>query len=235
MGNIILFLALFSLTATAVQFSLFRHGWQQLALAIFIAAITYGFYPTAIEYSSKDIETLLANSTAMMDMSVILVFEAVVMLILALFMLRDMYSRLRLPWKLIPYLQFLPAVSAVGVLCFYQIHLYQQAIELAFDTTALVYGGGVALTAIALAWVIKFLVPLRVLRLELKLAMHAAQIVLAVVTSILMTHQPYQGSDIKPNLIEFFAITVIIIIGALAGYIRHRYQTNKLNTHPSSY
>ena len=84
MDNIILFLGLFSLTATATQLSLFRHWWQQLALALVFAAITYAFYPTAIAYSSTDIEALLADSGAMLDMSVVLVLEAVLMLVLAL-------------------------------------------------------------------------------------------------------------------------------------------------------
>ena len=78
MDNIILFLALFSLTATAAQVSLFRRWWQQLLLAAAIAGITYSFYPTAIEFSSSDIETLLADSMAMLDLSVVLVIEAVV-------------------------------------------------------------------------------------------------------------------------------------------------------------
>jgi VIT1/CCC1 family predicted Fe2+/Mn2+ transporter len=53
--NIILFLALFTGTATAVQVSLFRRAWQQLLLAAAIAVGTYLFYPTAIQFSSKDI------------------------------------------------------------------------------------------------------------------------------------------------------------------------------------
>ena len=174
MDNIILFLALFSLTATAAQVSLFRHWWQQLALALAIAAITYAFYPTAIEYSSTDIEALLADAGAMLDMSVVLVLEAVLMVILALFMLREMYSVIAMPWKLVLLLQYVPMVSAVGVLCFYQVHVYQQGLELDFDQTALAYGGAVALSVVALAWFIKVLVPMRVLRLEPKLAMHAA-------------------------------------------------------------
>ena len=169
MDNIILFLALFSLTATAAQVSLFRHWWQQLALALAIAAITYAFYPTAIEYSSTDIEALLADAGAMLDMSVVLVLEAVLMVILALFMLREMYSVIAMPWKLVLLLQYVPMVSAVGVLCFYQVHVYQQGLELDFDQTALAYGGAVALSVVALAWFIKVLVPMRVLRLELKL------------------------------------------------------------------
>ncbi|WNC72148.1 hypothetical protein RGQ13_18810 [Thalassotalea psychrophila] len=228
MDNIILFLALFSLTATAVQVSLFRHWWQQLALALVIAAITYCFYPTAIAYSTTDIEQLLANTNSMLDMSVVLVLEAVVMLILALFMLRDMYTRLVMPYKLIPHMQFIPMVSAVGVLCFYQVHLYQQALEWEFATTAFIYGGSVALTVVLFAWVIKFLVPARVLRLELKLAMHAAQIVLAVAVSILTARHPYLQSDINPNINEFIVVTIIISLGAVVGYVRYQYQSKKL-------
>jgi hypothetical protein len=73
MENIILFLALFTGTATAVQVSLFRQLWQQLLLAAAIAAGTYWFYPIAIEFSSSDLETLLADEGAMLDLSVLLV------------------------------------------------------------------------------------------------------------------------------------------------------------------
>ncbi|MEH6591378.1 MAG: hypothetical protein V7746_14050 [Halioglobus sp.] len=228
MDNIILFLALFSLTATAAQVSLFRHWWQQLLLAVAIAAITFSFYPTAIEYSSTDIETLLADAVAMLDMSVVLVIEAVMMLILALFMLKDMYAPLTFPWKLVTFLQFLPMVSAVGVLCFYQVHLYQQGLQWDFDQTALIYGGAVALAVLVLAWFIKLLVPLRVLRLELKLAMHGAQIILAIAVSVLTASYPYRSSDINPNLVEFAAVTVLILVGFIAGYIRHQKTMQKL-------
>lgn len=228
MDNIILFLALFSLTATAAQVSLFRHWWQQLALALAIAAITYAFYPKAIQFSNTDIDALLANGGAMLDMSVVLVLEAVLMLILALFMLREMYTVIVFPWKLVLLLQYLPMVSAVGVLCFYQVHVYQQGLEMDFDRTALVYGGAVALTVVVLAWFIKFLVPMRVLRLELKLAMHAAQIVIAVAVSVLTATYPYRSADIKPNLVEFGAVTALIVVGVIVGYLRYQRNMQKL-------
>lgn len=228
MDNIILFLALFSLTATAAQLSLFRHWWQQLALALVIAGITYVFYPTAIAYSSTDIEALLADPEAMLDMSVVLVLEAVLMLVLALFMLREMYAVLLLPWKLVLWLQYLPMVSAVGVLCFYQVHVYQQGIELPFEQTALAYGGAVACIAVAMAWIIRWLVPMRVLRLELKLAMHAAQIVLAVAVSVLTASYPYRSADIQPNVTEFLAVLVLVLLGAAVGYFRYKRAMKKL-------
>jgi hypothetical protein len=226
--NIILFLALFSLTATAAQVSLFRHWWQQLALAVAIAGITYAFYPTAIEFSSTDIEALLADPAAMLDMSVVLVLEAVMMLILALFMLREMYTIIAMPWKLVLWLQYLPMVSAVGVLCFYQVHVYQQGLEMDFDKTALVYGGAVALAVVVLAWFIKFLVPMRVLRLELKLAMHAAQIIIAVAVSVLTATYPYRSADIEPNLVEFGAVTALIVVGVIVGYLRYQRNMQKI-------
>jgi hypothetical protein len=226
--NIILFLALFSLTATAAQVSLFRHWWQQLALAVAIAGITYAFYPTAIEFSSTDIEALLADPAAMLDMSVVLVLEAVMMLILALFMLRELYTIIAMPWKLVLWLQYLPMVSAVGVLCFYQVHVYQQGLAMDFDKTALAYGGAVALAVVVLAWFIKFLVPMRVLRLELKLAMHAAQIIIAVAVSVLTATYPYRSADIEPNLVEFGAVTALIVVGVIVGYLRYQRNMQKI-------
>jgi hypothetical protein len=228
MENIILFLALFSLTATAAQVSLFRHWWQQLALALAIATITYTFYPRAIQFSNTDILALLANGDVMLDMSVVLVLEAVLMLILALFMLREMYTNIAFPWNLVLLLQYLPMASAVGVLCFYQVHLYQQGLELEFAQTALAYGGGVAVAVVVLAWLIKLLVPMRVLRLELKLAMHAAQIVIAVAVSVLTATYPYRSADINPNLIEFGAVSALILVGVLVGYVRYQKNLQKL-------
>lgn len=228
MDNIILFLALFSLTATAAQLSLFRHWWQQLALALLIAAVTYAFYPTAIAYSSTDIEALLADSGAMLDMSVVLVLEAALMLVLALFMLREMYTELLLPWRLVLLLQYLPMASAVGVLCFYQVRVYQQGIALAFEQTALAYGGAVACAVVLMARIIRWLVPMRVLRLELKLAMHAAQIVLAVAVSVLTATYPYRSADIQPNLREFLAVLALVAIGAGVGYLRYNRAMRKL-------
>lgn len=228
MDNIILFLALFSLTATAAQVSLFRAWWQQLGLAVAIALITYGFYPTAITLGSNDLAALLADPVAMLDMSVVLVLEAAVMLVLALFMLREMYTVLVLPWKLVLLLQYLPLASAVGVLCFYQVQLYQQGLQLPFDQTALVYGAAVAAVVILLAWLIKWLVPMRVLRLELKLAMHSAQIVLAVAVSVLTATYPYRPADIRPKLVEFMAVVVLMAVGAFLGYLLYQRKILKL-------
>lgn len=228
MENIILFLALFTGTATAVQVSLFRHWWQRLLLAAAIAVGTYLFYPTAIQFSSTDMEALLTTEAVMLNLSVVLVLEAALMLILALFMLRDMYTRLPMPWRVIPLLQYLPMVSSVGVLCFYQVHLYQQGIEWEFETTAHVYGGGVALGVLAFAWMIRFLIPLRLLRLELKLAMHAAQIVLAIAISILTATYPYRGSEIEPNLVQFLVGSAVFAVFVYLGYRRYQIQTNKL-------
>lgn len=228
MDNIILFLALFSLTATAAQVSLFRAWWQQLGLALAIALITYGFYPTAITLGSNDLAALLADPVAMLDMSVVLVLEAAVMLVLALFMLREMYTVLVLPWKLVLLLQYLPLASAVGVLCFYQVQLYQQGLQLPFDQTALAYGAAVAAVVILMARLIKWLVPMRVLRLELKLAMHSAQIVLAVAVSVLTATYPYRPADIRPNLVEFMAVVVLMAVGAFLGYLLYQRKILKL-------
>jgi hypothetical protein len=230
MDNIILFLALFSLTATAAQVSLFRHWWQQLALAVVIATITYAFYPKAITLSNTDVDALLADGGAMLDMSVVLVVEAVLMLILALFMLREMYSTIHYPWKVVLFLQYLPMASAVGVLCFYQVHVYQQGLEMEFAETALAYGGAVAVAVLLLAWSIKFLIPMRVLRLELKLATHAAQIAIAVAVSVLTATYPYRSADINPNLVEFAVVTAVIFVGAFVGYLRYQKATRKLLT-----
>jgi hypothetical protein len=221
-GDIILLLALFTATATAVQASLFRRAWQQALLALAIAAGTYLFYPLATRFSSAEIERLLADGATMLDLSVVLVLEAAVMLILALFMLRDMYARLKLPWKLVPLLQYLPAPSSIGVLCFYQVLLYQQGLTWPFQTTALVYGGGVALGVLLFAAVIRLLMPLRLLRLELKLAMHGAQIVLAIAVSVLTATYPYRGSEIEPNTLQFGVVAILFAIGALAGYWRYQ-------------
>jgi hypothetical protein len=226
--NIILFLALFTGTATAVQLSLFRQWWLKILLSAAIALFTYLFYPTAIQFSSTDIENLLASETAMLNLSVVLVLEAAVMLILALFMLRDMYTKLVMPWKLVPLLQYLPMASSVGVLCFYQVFLYQQGLAWEFETTALVYGGGVALGVLVFAWLIQFLIPLRLLRLELKLAMHAAQILLAIAISVLTATYPYRGSEIEPNLLQFAVVVALFFGGALFGYRRYRIHTDKL-------
>ena len=97
-----------------------------------------------------------------------------------------------------------------------------------FDRTALLYGGAVALTVVVLAWFIKFLVPMRVLRLELKLAMHAAQIVIAVAVSVLTATYPYRSADIEPNLVEFAAVSALIVVGVIVGYLRYQRNMQKL-------
>lgn len=228
MENIILFLALFTGTATAVQVSLFRQWWVRVLVAVAIAGGTYLFYPTAIDFSRSDIEALLANEAAMLSLSVVLVLEAAVMLILSLFMLRDMYTRLSLPWRLIPWLQYLPTVTAVGVLCYYQVHVYQQGLQWDFEKTAMVYGGGVAFVIVASGWIINFLIPMRLLRLELKLAMHAAQIALAIAISVLTATYPYRGSEIEPNFLQFGVAAGIFGLFVFAGLVRYKNQTEKL-------
>lgn len=233
MENIIHFLALFTFTAAAVQLSLYRKLWLQLLLVTAITGITYFFYPIAITFSRDDIVNLLANPDAMLDLSVVLVLEALAMLILALFMVRDMYTRLTKPWSWILLVQYAPSVVTVGVLCFYQVHIYQQALPYDFDKIALAYGGGMALALFAFAWMIRFLVPLRVLRLELKLAMHAAQISLAVAISVLTSRYPYRSSDIEANVIQFAVVTVIIALGAAIGYWRHQRRLHQQFSLPS--
>jgi len=228
MENIILFLALFTGVATAVQVSLFRRWWQRVLFAAAIAAGAYLFYPTAIGFGRADVEDLLADEAAMLDLSTILVLEAVAMLVLALFMLRDMYVRPRLPWRLIPLFQYLPAATAIGVLGYYEVLLYQQGLDREFGETALVYGGGAALAVLVAAGLIEFSIPMRLLRLELKLAMHAAQIALAVAISVLTATYPYRGGGIEPDFAALSLVAALFVAFAFAGYRRHGIQTEKL-------
>ena len=228
MTNIIHFLALFTLTATAVQFSLFRRWWQGFIVAAFMALATYWFYPLAITLGKNDLLQWLANAPAMQNLAVILVLEAIFMLVLALMMLRDMYLPLSLPWSLLLYLQFFPAVTTIGVLCFYQVSIYQQALPYDFALTAIVYGGGVALLLMLLAAFIKLLVPLRVLRHELKLAMHAAQIVLASAISVLTAKYPYAGVSSALEWKTLGMVAVIVVVFFFIGYWRYQYTLKKL-------
>lgn len=224
MTNIIHFLALFTLTATAVQFSLFRRWWQGFIVAAFMALATYWFYPTAITLGKNELLQWLGDVPAMQNLAVILVLEAIFMLVLALMMLRDMYLPLSLPWSLILYLQFLPAVTTIGVLCYYQVSIYQQALPYDFALTAIAYGGGVALLLMVLAAFIKLLVPLRVLRQELKLAMHAAQIVLASAISVLTMKYPYAGVQSDVNWLAMAVVVVIVLVFVVIGYWRYQRQ-----------
>ncbi len=222
MENIILFLAIFCVTATAAQVSLFRRWWQKLGLAASIAAITYGFYPTAIRYSSIDVQSWLADSAAMLDLSVVLVLEAVMMLLIALFMLREMYAKLKFPWSIILLLQYIPMVSAIAVLYYYQVQLYHTGLSLSFATIAIAYGSACALAILVLAYVIKLMIPLRVLRLELKLAMHAAQIALAIAISVLTARYNRYNSQIEANTTEFIVVALLFIAVGLFGYLRYQ-------------
>ena len=58
--------------------------------------------------------------------------------------------------------------------------------------------------------------------------MHAAQIVIAVAVSVLTATYPYRSADIEPNLVEFAAVTALILVGVLVGYLRYQKKMQKL-------
>lgn len=230
MGNILLFLALFTLTSTAIQLSLFRRWWQQLVPLGLIALILMAFWPRAIQLGAGDIQAWLTDPGAMLDLSVILVLEAFLMALIAIAMVRDIYQPLRPVMRAVLMLQYLPALTCAGILAYYLVHVYQQALPYEFRTIAMGYTTG-AIAALALAgYLIRFLIPARVLRLELKLAMHAAQIALAVATSVLTARYPYRSSEIEPNLVEFGAVLVIVFVGAAAGLWWYRRSVLRMQT-----
>jgi len=228
MENILLFLALFTLTASAVQLSLLRHWWQQIIVTVLIAAPVVVFYPTAIQLGSDDIQRWLTDPGAMLDLAVVLVLEAFIMTLLAAAMVQDMYQPLKRIVRVFIYLRFLPAVTCIGVLCFYLIDVYQLALPYEFRSIAYAYAFSAAIALAIAGWGIRFLIPARVLRLELKLAMHAAQIALAVAIAVLTARYPYRSSEIEPNLVEFAAVILILISGASLGLWWHRRQMKKL-------
>ncbi len=217
MENIILFLGIFTMTATMAQVSLFKHWWQRLGAMVALAVAVYWFYPFAIRQSTTDLEMLLNNPFAMQDLAVIIVLEATVMVVISLFMLRDYYTPLKGPWAMILKLQYLPALTAIIMLGYWEIHLFHMGVSLPFEQTAMLYGGGTALGLLIGAYILRALMKVRVLRLELKIAMHGAQFVLAVATSVLMSLTPNRGTEMESNAAAFGIFCVIVAVMFVLG------------------
>jgi len=227
MDNIILFLGIFTMTATAAQVSLLNTWWQRVGAMLALAVAVYWFYPFAIRQSTADLDLLINNPIAMQDLAVIIVLEAVVMVILSLFMLRDYYEPLKGAWSWILKLQYLPALTAIIMLGYWEIHLFYMGIDLPFEQTAMLYGGGTALGLLIAAYILRALMPIRVLRLELKLAMHGAQFVIAVATSVLMSRYPYRGTETETNALAFGVFVLIVIIMFALGVVLQKRHFSK--------
>jgi hypothetical protein len=230
MPSILLWLALFTLTASAIQVSLLRHWWEKTIPLILIGIALWLAWPWAITIGAVEVLAWLTDPRAMLDVSVVLILEAFTMVLLAALMVRDIYQPLTGAIRYVLWLQFLPAATCLGVLVYYLVHVYQMALPYEFETIALGYAGSIILALALAGFGVHWLIPSRVLRMELKLAMHAAQIALGVATSVLTSRYPYRSSEIEPNLLEFVVVLMIIFVGALAGLWRYRRQMSKLHS-----
>ena len=77
---------------------------------------------------------------------------------------------------------------------------------------------------VSLGWV---MMRVRVLRLELKLAMHGAQLVLAIATSVLVSRYGYRGADIQADWMALVVFIIIVAVFSALGIIWQKRQFEK--------
>jgi hypothetical protein len=226
-------LALIELVAI-IRISLYGKWWQILVFASLSAIFVWYMYPVAIEQNNQLLKKLTGNTQLLHNVAAALILESLLLLGLVFFQLKAYYGSndSKRPWqvKLMKLLVFYPGTFYFLDLFYLEVLFFLQPGAMDFDMLA---GLLVALVFAGIsfgAWLVRLLLGEEDLRLEITCFLLLLQLLLVVLLTAFNGVDGYkapQGNAMNLEWKPFLVCLVLLMICALAGYIRFAQQVKK--------
>lgn len=181
METIVLVLLIIATMAFGIQLSFIPKVVVALWLLI-IGTFTWVVYPFAIEQSYDLIRGNLQNNALMIDFVVLLVIDAVLGALLAIYMIRSHYGEK--VKKVFKYSIFFPGLIVFLAIFYFESLIYLNVTGVDFNTMAIVLAIVFAVVIGSMQLLIRVIIPEFELRVEIKFIVHLLQMIGAVVLSV---------------------------------------------------
>lgn len=222
METLILILFATAVLLTGIQLSFVGNKWAVAAWLLVLAIFVFAMHTRAIEQSYDSFTRQLENTRLITDFVVVLVLEALLGILTAIFMIRKHFgestrSRFRLA-------MYFPGLTVFPALFYFMSLFYLNSFTFSFTSVAVVLAVAFPLVMLLLRYTAKKIVPEFELRAELKFILHILQLLGGIILSIQYMKLPVaQRSDAPVLPLGDLLMMLLLIAGFVGiGLLKHR-------------
>lgn len=220
MDTVVLVLMVLVLFMTGLKLS-FTRLWQTVAIAAVCALFIVLAWPWAIQQSRNEIAEWLANQQLMLDTSVVITLEVIWQMAYCLLAGKLFYEGVVSKKTIWVYriLRIFPGILIFPILFYMLVQAVYASPGVEFSTVAYVLAAAVFVILPAFAWLFKFLIPEKDLRLEILFLCASLVLIMGIIATVNGTTN-FKGSD----PIEWGALgafVVLTILCGIVGYLRY--------------
>ena len=194
-----------------------RH-WVILCYAMGAALISLLMYPIVIEQPLTIISELLGNEKIVVDIAVITSIESIAGIFMSALLLDNYFMEKSKRKKYLKVLKVIPGVVFIFGIAYFQLQFFKVRVGADFLTTAILYSAIIFISTSITAFLLRNTVKSESLRLELKVLLNIAILVIGLLVS--SSAADYNSSNAE-TVIEWKALGTMLLIASmiiLMGY-----------------
>ncbi len=222
METLILILFATAVLLSGIQLSFVGNKWAVAAWLLVFGIFVFAVHTRAIEQSYDSFTRQLENTRLITDFVVVLVLEALLGILTAIFMIRKHFgesarSRFRLA-------MYFPGLTVFPALFYFMSLFYLNSFTFSFTSVAVALAVAFPLVILLLRYTAKKIVPEFELRAELKFILHILQLLGGIILSIQYMKLPVaQLSDAPVLPLGDLLIMLLLTAGFVGiGLLKHR-------------
>lgn len=198
-------------------------SFRQQCITSLVCALFVGFiWPVAIEQSSQQIESWLADQSLMLDTSVLLSLETLWQMAFCLVSAKLLYEDK--PSRIVGFcagvLRLLPGVLILLVLFASEVALIYALPGVGFSTVAWILAAAVLVAIPMISWLVRLLLPENDLRLEILFLCNAVLLLLGIVATV-NGSTSFKGTD-EIDWTALMAFLLLAFVCGSIGWLRYR-------------
>jgi hypothetical protein len=195
--------------------------WGGVVLA---AGVAYALHPLAVH---QNLPALIAQFTSPLGQSLaaLMALEGVIGCAGAALMLRVHHGLAK--HRLLKVAGSCPGVIPLLALFYIEVKVFHAVTQWPFRMTALVLSLGIVIVGLTGCWLIRRILADRGLRHELRLVVHAGQVVLAFGLTALGVRDGAEGVRLEAEFEPFAVLAGVSILGILVGLWSHRRRSRR--------
>ncbi len=199
----------------------FFKDWRGIVIySLFASVIAIVFYPVIIKMNTNSFDMLLSDKKKVSDIAVVVTIEAIGGMLTSIGMLHNLFEIKQNMWVKI--VKILPGVILLGVVFYIELLLFKTMAGVSFIgvavLSALLIFIGIAFVAIG----IKYLLPEKAMRYELKFLINIILLVVAILMNAYLAgyNESTYEADVEYNKLLVF--TGIVVVGFFVGFLLYR-------------
>ncbi len=193
--------------------------WVVILYAVGASLISLLMYPLVIEQPLTIISELLASEKFVVDIAVITSVESIAGIFMSVLLLDNYFMEKAKRKKYLKILKVIPGVVFIFGIAYFQLQFFKLRIGANFLSTAILYSAIIFTITLITAFLIREAVKSESLRLELKVLLNIAILIIGLLVSSSVAD--YNSSDAE-TVVEWKALGTMVLLGSftiLIGYI----------------